>query len=334
MNRLKLTLGFLSILLGLQVASAQAPAIKAEIDSVHLMIGEQTRIHLEIAANKDQVIQLPFASDTIIRGIEILEVSKIDTVDIGNNRLQYRYNYLVTSFDENVYLLPPFKVIAGSDTVFSKELALKVSTIPVDEENPDHFFDIKTVRKPMFVLKDYLPIMVYTLLGLVFIAAVIYIVYRLRQQKSLIPFQRKEEPQLPSHILALQKLDDIKSKKMWQNGWIKEYHSEISDTLRFYIEDRFGVSAMEMTSGEILQALKGVSDVDRGYDNLKQLLQLADFVKFAKYKALPDENELSMMNAYLFVNNTKPQEIIEVNPETKENEEDQNNKQTETKERI
>ena len=318
MSKLKLLSGFLGLLLSLHFASAQPPVIKAEMDSLHLMIGEQTKIHLEIAANKDQTIQLPFVSDTLMRGVEVLEVSKIDTTDIGNNRIQYKYDYLITSFDSAVYLLPPFKVIAGSDTVYSKELALKVSTIPVDTESPDEYFDIKDVRKPKFVLKDYLSILLYILLALALIATIAYIIYRVKKQKSLVPF-KKEEPYIPPHVTAIQKLDDIKSKKLWQSGWIKEYHSEISDTLRNYIEERFNVNAMEMTSGEILGILKGISEVDTAYDGLKQILQLADFVKFAKYKALPDENELSLMNAYIFVNNTKPQEIIvEVKPEEME----------------
>jgi hypothetical protein len=90
------------------------------------------------------------------------------------------------------------------------------------------------------------------------------------------------------------------------------------------MERRFSIPAMEQTSGEILGKLKGVSQADFVYDNLKQILLLADFVKFAKYQPLPDENELSMMNAYLFVNGTKMEEII-AKEENKENEENNNN---------
>ena len=333
MNKLKILLGLGCLLLGLQTTVAQAPVIKAEIDSTHLLIGQQTKIHLEIAANKEQTIQLPVFSDTLIRGIEILEISKIDTTDIGNNRLQYKYNYLITSFDSAVYLLPPFKVIAGLDTVYSKELALKISTFPVDVENPDQYYDIKEVRKPEFVLKDYLSIILYILLALVIIAAAVYIFLRLKKRKSIVPF-KKDEPYIPPHIVAIRKLDEIKLKKLWQTGRGKEYHSEISDTLRIYIEERFNVNAMEMTSGEILGILKGFSDVDIAYDHLKQVLLLADVVKFAKYKALPDENEHSLMNAYIFVNNTKIKEAVEEKPkeEGKNNENPNNEKQTETKE--
>jgi len=283
--------------------------INATIDSTNILIGQQTKIHLEIAADRNQQLLLPLIPDTLMTGVEVLEISKIDTTDIGNDRMQLKYDYLITAFDSALYLLPPFKVISGIDTVYSPELALKVSTLPVDTES-GKFYDIKDVRKPPFVLMDYLPgiLLVLTILALIALAG--FIIYRVVNKKSLVPF-KKEEPYLPPHIRAIRQLDTIKAEKLWQMGKIKEYHSEITDTLRKYIEERFGVRAMEMTSGEILTCIQKFSDADEVYNHLKQILILADFVKFAKYSPLPDENESSMANAYLFVNDTKKEELPE-----------------------
>jgi hypothetical protein len=292
-----------------QTVYAQSAVIKASIDSTQILIGEQTKIHLEIAVAEDLHVQLPLPSDTIIKGIEVLETSKIDTINIGNNRMQLKYDFLVTSFDSALYLLPPFVLVAGTDTAYSNELALKVSTLPVDTES-QQFYDIKDIIKPKFVLWDYIEYILYPLLGLLVLGAIVYLIYRLKTKKSLIPF-KKAEIILPPHIIAIQELDKIKTKKLWQQGRMKEYHSEITDTLRIYMEKRFYIPAMELTSGEILGRLKGISDTDYVYDNLKQILSLADFVKFAKYQPLPNENELSIMNAYLFVNGTKIEEITE-----------------------
>jgi hypothetical protein len=288
---------------------AAQTVVKATIDSTNILIGEQTKIHLEIAANKGQQLQLPMVSDSLIAGVEVLNISKIDTADIGNNRMQFKYDYLITAFDSAVYLLPPFQVISGTDTAYSAELALKVSTVPVDTVSKK-FYDIKGVRTPQFILMDYLPFIVLMLAILLILALVAFIVYRVINKKSLVPF-KKEEPYVPPHIRAIRRLEAIKADHLWQAGKVKEYHSEITGTLRKYIEERFGMGAMEMTSGEILDDIKKFSDVDLAYDNLKQTLILADFVKFAKYRPLPDENELSMMNAYLFVNNTKKEEVPE-----------------------
>ena len=288
--------------------SAQT-VINATIDSTSILIGQQTKIHLEIAADKDQSLQIPMVSDTLMAGVEVLTISKIDTIDIGNNRMKMKYDYLITSFDSALYLLPPFKVITGTDTTFSSELALKVSTIPVDTES-GKFNDIKDIRTPPFVLMDYLPVFLLIVAIIAFLALAVFIIYRIINKKSLVPF-KKEEPFVPAHIRAIRRLEAIKADKLWQMGKIKEYYSEITDTLRKYIEERFGIGAMEMTSGEILTDIKQYGDANTAYDNLKQVLILADFVKFAKYQSLPDENELSMANACLFVNSTKEEELKE-----------------------
>ena len=288
--------------------SAQPPVIKAVMDSTNILIGHQTQIHVEAAGNKNQPLQIPVITDTLINGVEVLAISKIDTTDLGNNRIQLKYHYLITSFDSALYLLPPFKVISGTDTAYSESLALNVSTYEVDTESKK-FFDIKGVIEPKFVLSDYLPLIIGIICALGIIALIAFIIYRLVNNKSIIPFTKKEEPFIPPHTRAIKELDLVKAKKLWQTGKVKEYHSDITDILRKYIDERFDISALEMTSGEILDKIRGYSDVDDSYDTLKQILILADFVKFAKYNPLPDENELSMMNAYLFVNNTKKEEL-------------------------
>ena len=316
----------IGILICLEISAFSLSAqtvVKATIDSTNILIGQQTKIHLEIAADKSQPIQIPMISDTLMTGVEVLGISKIDTTDLGNNRMQMKYDYLITAFDSAVYLLPPFQVISGADTAYSTELALKVSTLPVDTAS-GQFYDIKGIRTPSFVLMDYLPGILLILAIIALVALVGFIVYRIINKKSLVTF-KKEEPYIPPHIRAIRKLDAIKGEKLWQSGKVKEYHSEITDTLRKYIEERYGIGAMEMTSGEILADIKEHDETKSVYDNLKQILILADFVKFAKYRSLPDENESSMSNAYLFVDKTKPEEL----PEEKK-EQSETNKEKET----
>ena len=122
----------------------------------------------------------------------------------------------------------------------------------------------------------------------------------------MIPFTQPEKPKLPPYEQAIKELDEIKQLKLWQQGKEKEYFTSITDTLRRYLVDRFGVNAMEKTSAEILDRVKSVDEIVPAYDKLEQVLKLADYVKFAKFRPLPDENDLSLMNAYFFVNQTKP----------------------------
>jgi hypothetical protein len=291
-------------------AEAQQPVIIASLDSTQLLIGQQTVLHLEIAANHDSKLQLPYIPDTLMRGVEVLNISKPDTTDIGNRRMRIKYDYLITSFDSAVYLLPPFRLIADNDTFYSNDLGLKVSTLPVDTES-GKYYDIKNVMNPPFVLADYVHVLFYILGICILILIIVYVIFRKRKQQPIFPFKKEERVFLPPHIRAIQALDAIKERKLWQRGHTKEYHSLISETLRKYLEERFDVNAMEMTSSDILQRMQGLSEVDLVFNHLKRILLLADLVKFAKYGALPEENEGSMMNSYLFVNGTAPVPAME-----------------------
>lgn len=289
---------------------AQRTLLDVSVDSAAILIGEQTVLHLTLTTDKNKAVQVVIPSDTLMRGVEVLSVSEPDSSVIENDRLLVKQDILVTSFDSSLYLLPPFKAIDGVDTVYSGQVALKVSTVPVNADKPEEFNDIKEVWKPPFVLADYYPLIYGILLTLFLICAIAYIIKRVRSRKSLIPF-KKPEPQLPPHELAIRELDEIKQQKLWQQGRNKEYYTLITDTLRKYIVDRFDVNAMEMTSGEILDILRKQQEAAPVYENLKQILQLSDFVKFAKMNPLPDKNDLSLSNAYRFVEQTKPV-VVEV----------------------
>ncbi|MDR1644349.1 MAG: hypothetical protein LBS05_00780 [Tannerellaceae bacterium] len=282
--------------------------IDVKIDSAAILIGEQTLLHLAVTTDKDKNVQIVIPNDTLMHGVEVLYIYKPDSSVIENDRLLIKQDLLITSFDSSLYLLPPVKVIDEADTIYSNQVALKVSTFPVNTDEPDEFYDIRNVWRPPFVLADYYPIIFSALIVLFLICVAGYIIQRIRNHKPIILFG-KEEPLLPPHEQAIRNLDRIKQQKLWQQGRSKEYYTQVTDTLRKYIVDRFGINAMEMTSTEILTIIRRENEADSVYENLKQILQLADFVKFAKLNPLPDENDLSMMNAYLFVNQTKQIEI-------------------------
>ena len=289
---------------------AQQTLIDVKIDSAAILIGEQTVLHLTVTTDKDKLVQIVIPNDTLMRGVEVLSLSKADSSVIENDRLLIKQDILITSFDSSLYLLPPLKVIDGVDTVYSNQVALKVSTIPVNVDKPEEFYDIKDIWKPPFVLADYYPLIYGILLALFLICVIAYIIKRIRNKQSLIPF-KKPEPKLPPHEQAIKELDEIKQQKLWQQGRSKEYYTLITETLRRYIVDRF-----DITSGEILDIIRKQHEADSVYENLKQILNLSDFVKFAKMNPLPDENDLSMVNAYLFINQTKIEEVAVPEAET------------------
>ena len=109
-------------------------------------------------------------------------------------------------------------------------------------------------------------------------------------------------------MVALQELDKLKTSKLWQKGQEKDYYTGLTDILREYIDGRFKIDAPEMISDDIIAAVHLATDTKSATDGLAQILKLADLVKFAKYTPFADENDLSLVNAYLFVNQTKIEE--------------------------
>jgi len=288
---------------------AQQTLIDVRIDEPDLMIGEQTMLHVTVTTDQDKQVLIPLPGNMLTEGVEVLNIFPPDTADIKNNRMSIRYDLLITSFDSSLYLLPAFYVIDGSDTLYSNQVALKISSPDVDLEHPEEFFDIKNIWRPPFVLADYYALIYGVLFTLFLICVVGYFLQRMRNRPKKAEVV-EEGPKLPPHELAMKELREIRERKLWQQGRNKEYFTEVTDTLRRYITARFGEPAMEKTSSEILEIIRKEEPGDREInDLLKQILHLSDFVKFAKLQPLPDENEITMFNANLFVDKTKQVEI-------------------------
>lgn len=289
---------------------AQEIQVSASMDSTSIFIGEQTHITLEATQYEGQSVHFPQFSETLIKGIEVLSILPFDTVKLGNDRFTVKQALLITSFDSALYFIPPFKFVVGADTVLSNSLALKVVTFDVDLESKA-FFDLKDIKKPPFVWADYIWYFIGALLALAFICAVLYAIKRWKYRK-LNPFMvDSSAPKLPPHVVAINSLEELKSQKLWQQGMEKEYHTAITEILRTYIEERFNINAMEMTSNEILDIIRTDNQAKSSLTMLKQVLELADFVKFAKFRPLSDENEVSFYNACTFVSLTQEESPIE-----------------------
>ena len=144
----------------------------------------------------------------------------------------------------------------------------------------------------------------------------IYLIVRIRDNKPIIR-KIKVEPKLPPHQAAMKEIERIKNEKVWQKGQPKEYYTELTDTLRTYIKDRFGFNALEMTSSEIIDKLLEMKDKE-AISDLKELFQTADLVKFAKHDPQMNENDANLINAIDFINETKQPEEENQKPQPTE----------------
>lgn len=296
-----------------QLLKAQGVKVKASIDSTQILIGDQIKLNLEIEKPSDMEILFPVVADTLNKHIEVVKKLPLDTLKIKDqDRVKLTQSYLISSFDSGRHVIPSFTFIMKhnnmKDSISTQALNLEVLTMKLDTTKGP--VDIKTPYGAPVTLKEVTPY----ILGTMLIGAILFFIfYYVRWKKKNVPmFVKPEKPKDPAHVIALRELDRIKAQKLWQQEKIKQYYSEVSDTIRNYVQDRFGIPAMEQTSAEtigVFKEQKGLINNDC-LNEIQHILSLADLVKFAKYTPLPDDNNLTLMNAYFFVNQTKKEEVV------------------------
>lgn len=278
--------------------------IEANVDSVAILVGEQTRLNLSVTAKEGSKVIFPKfkPSQYITPGVEVLEQTG-DTVDADNDMKKMTMHYTLTSFDEHLYAIPAMSVKVDGKTYKTNTLALKVITIPVDTVHPGKFFPPKDVQDNPFLWSEWSGMFWLSILMILIIGAAMYMYIRLKQNKPIIT-HIKIVKHIPPHQRALNAIEKIKEEKMQTSEDQKTYYTRLTDTLRQYIEERFGFRAMEMTSSDIIFHLKESGD-QKMIAELTELFQTADLVKFAKYSTLINENDLNLVNAVNFIDQTK-----------------------------
>ena len=307
-----------SVLTGLCV-NAQVE-VHAVLDSNSIRIGEQTKldIYLRYNANEQKTLDIvwPVIEDTLKKEIEVINVTKIDTTIPDKNQpgfIQQQIQLTITSFDSGYYAIPPFKFILNKDTahpLVTEPLLFTVNTLPTDT-SLTKIKDIKPPYDEPFDWKWYLP---YLYWGLAILAAIIILILVIRKFNKSKPVVIIEDttPKIPPHVTAFNMLEKIKEESIWKDNRTKEYYSAITDTIRLYIEERFKINALELTTDEILHIFKSQVVDKESKEKLHQILTLSDFVKFAKQIPIEQEHTLTLNNAFAFVNGTLREEPIQV----------------------
>lgn len=274
-------------------------------DSV--MIGDQ--FILKVIVDKDimQVTEFPDFGKTFGNVLEILNEGEIDTVSRDNRRIILHKDYLLTSFDAGNYTLGAFPLLSISkntiDTIFSQNsLSIVVNTFVVDTTK-HAIVDITEQLDAPILFAEIKHYIYGGLLGIIIIGLLIYFAIKyIKRRRNKVT----EKPLLPPHIEAMNELEKIYPLKLWQGGEHKLYYTKLTDIIRVYIERRYEIGAMEMTTDEIFSAIKKINISVGSESKLREFLSLSDLVKFAKYEALEQENEDSFKNAYNFVMDTRP----------------------------
>lgn len=298
---------------------------KSTLSADSLLVGDQVVWTLDFSVPEGKMLAVaPYseilARDTSIKGsVEVVRDFELDTLSVKKNLAQLRGRILLTSFDSGAFRLPPPLILVDkdgsgdADTLKIDPKTLYVNTIPVDTAT-FKMYDIKPQETYPVTFKEVLP---WILLG-IGIAVLIWAIIRYfeMRRKNKDFFGRSLESD-PPHIVALKKLEKIRTEKLWQNGKEKLFYTGITDTVREYIEKRYSVRAMEQTSTEIMESLKDKKIEEKVLSDLGTMFSTSDLVKFAKHTPGAEENEKAIPAAVNFVNFAYMQQLEENEGEKK-----------------
>lgn len=302
--RVLLTVFILYLFAGNNFLHAQLISISARFDTTTIWIGEQTRFTITVEQPPDMVVNQPVLSDTLSENIEILSVLPADTTLTGDNRYRITRAYVITSFNPGKHYVKPMPFIFFIDgeerEIFSRQLMLEVLAPEIDEEA-----GIYDIKGPFGIPLGVMEILPWVLLIIIVLLLVWYSIKYIKKRKNREPLFKAPVQSDPPHVTALRELNRLKSASLWQQGRTKEYHTRLTEILRIYIEERFGVKAMEQTSDEIIRDLRQKKEPDdKLVKSLDNIFSVADLVKFAKASPRGRENEKSLDSAFHFVNET------------------------------
>tara|TARA_R110002073_G_scaffold279026_1_gene443228 strand:+ start:524495 stop:525634 length:1140 start_codon:yes stop_codon:yes gene_type:complete len=296
------------LLIGVAGYAQNDAKVSTKVDTTKIRIGEKINYQIVVDNAANGVIFPELELDSL-GGVEIVESFNVDTL---KNRLIKKY--ALTSFDSGSYVIPRQRVLIWSQEYLTDSLRIDVATVAVDTTK-QQMYTIKAIQNEPYTLADYKKYLWWLLLVFMLVGLVAYFILRKK------PTEEEIEARIPPYQLALKRLTELDEKQLWQNNKIKEYYVELTGIVRTYIEREIRIPALESTTDELVETLndfKEVASIETSDDTLKklkELLQEADLVKFAKSAPLANEIEADRQDAEVIINTLKPAANINAMPE-------------------
>ncbi|WNJ19908.1 hypothetical protein [Pontibacter sp. G13] len=284
-------------------------------DRQDIQIGEQVQVQVSVLHDAPAEFQFPDWKDQL-KGFDLISVDSVRTAS-QEGRLVTSQMLVVTSFDSGTQVLPPLAIpmLAGGansvDTIAVEEYPIEVTTVELGEQA--EIKDVKEIREvPLPTWVIFAGIGILIALGLIG-WGIYYLVTRPKPEAAPEPVEAK--PAVPAHEIAMRKLAQLESKKLWQAGEVKEYYAEISEILRDYLERKFSIPALESVTHEIMDQARELPLTDKMRRHLKDTLEMADLAKFAKFTPSEQAHLDSMDIARYLVKETKKIDLSKPEPE-------------------
>lgn len=300
-----------TLLLLFLLAKGQEIRVTSLPDTSTILIGDQTGFTVSAIIPAGVKATISSATDTLAGRILILGKPVRDTVVSPGGDFTVTDRYLITSFDSGSYEIPPFyaEVIYGDSLkrFFSDYSFLNVvrpSVTPAD--TTDVIFDIVPPRGAPVTFREVLPWLIIALVS----AILLWLLARFLPRHPLKRFVKPQPPREPAHVIALRELSLLREAELWQKGEIKDYYSRLSDILRRYIDNRYGIMSPELTTDETVRMLQKAAVLKHSELSLvKELLSMSDMVKFAKYLPGSEMHGTALNDAVKFVEITREPDL-------------------------
>ena len=292
------------LFLSLTILRAQNISVSATTDTTIYKVGDYIKYQIEIKHDKVISVNMPSVKDSI-KVLEYIQTLPSERSEV-NNEIIERYNYIFSKYDSANVTIPAITIEYVYGRTISKKLiktnpvTITVRTLPVNAQE-----DIRDVKDPLRLPLDWLLILAIAVIVLLLLG-LLYYLYQRYKKKRKIKENILPEIKTPPHEIALAHLHELEEKKLWQNGFVKQFHSDVTEIVRQYFEGRFNFRALEMTSAEILAVLSYMEEGKKIVQTSDNFFSNADLVKFAKFEPIPKVNDEMMNQAYGIVNQTIP----------------------------
>ena len=288
----------------LATASAQQVEVSATVPDESIAVGKPFSLDLMMKVPYGSYVEWNgFVTDTLSEQIDILKRGDlVRTADADSNIIVQQQLTLMT-FDTGYIQIPRLQLSTFHSqlSTLTDPIQLYVTTIAVDTTQT--FKPLMPPIEQPVSMKEVFPWILGALI-LVLVGLIVWYFIRHRKPKLDENGEPIKGPVIPPYTKAIGDLENLKQQKLWQVGKVKEYYSSLTDIAREYIEGQFGVNAVEMTTDDIMQEVKELHFDDRLYGKLKNTMELADLVKFAKYNASSLESDNAMSDMTDFVNDS------------------------------
>lgn len=287
--------------------TAQNIELEGKVESNEVQVGKPFTLDLSLKVPYGWFVEWnDFAIDTLSSELDIIKRSELERTADADSNVIVRQQLTLMTFDTGQIQVPPVGLTYAKS--FDDPNRLKAYTDPIKLYSTTMTVDTTLAYKPIVEpvaapvhLKEVFP----WILGALLLALIVIGIWywrKHRKPKVDVDGNIVRGPVIPPYDKAVDDLKRLREEKMWQSGKVKEYFSSLTDIAREYIEGQFGINAVEMTTDDILEEVKPLHFSRKTYDKLKETMEVADLVKFAKYSATTFESDTSLNNMTEFVN--------------------------------